>query len=60
MGKVLIDGYEWGERDRLGIPEHEQNMMSLGEQASWAKMTSIGGRLTAPACHLTKFVNKAE
>ncbi len=25
-----------------------------------AKMTSPGGKLTAPACHLTKKVNKAE
>ncbi len=60
MINVLIDGYEWGERDRLGLPECEQNMTSLGEQASWAKMTSIGGRLTAPAHHPTKFLNKAE
>ncbi len=28
--------------------------------ASWAKMTSPGGKLTALTCHLTKRVNKAE
>jgi hypothetical protein len=37
-----------------------KNMMSLRGQASWAKMTSLRGKLTAPACHLTKFVKKAE
>jgi hypothetical protein len=35
-------------------------MTSLRGQTSWAKMTSLRGKLTAPACHLTKFVNKAE
>jgi hypothetical protein len=30
------------------IPEFKQNMMSLGGQASWDKMTSLGGKLTAP------------
>jgi len=34
--------------------------MSLRGQASWTKMTAIGGRLTAPASHPTKFVNKVE
>jgi len=34
--------------------------MSLRGQASWAQMTSLRGRLTALACHLTKVVNKAE
>jgi len=29
-------------------------------QASWAKMASPGGKLTALACHLTKKVNKTE
>jgi hypothetical protein len=29
-------------------------------QASWAKMMSVGGKLTTVACHLTKKVNKAE
>jgi len=35
-------------------------MTSLRGQASWAKMTSPGGKLTAMACHPTKIVNKAE
>ncbi len=35
-------------------------MMSLRRLASWAKMMSLRGKLTALACHLTKFVNKAE
>jgi hypothetical protein len=47
-------------RDRLAIPQCKQNMMSLRGQASWAKMTSLGGKLTAPACHPTKYANKAE
>jgi hypothetical protein len=34
--------------------------MSFGRQASWAKMTSPGGKLTALACHRAKKVNKAE
>ncbi len=45
---------------RLVIPECKQNMMSLRGQASWAKMMSLRGKLTAPAYHPTKFVNKAE
>ncbi len=28
--------------------------------ASWAKMTSLGGKLKASVCHPTKKVNKAE
>jgi hypothetical protein len=35
-------------------------MTSLRGQASWAKMTSPGGKLIALGCHLTKKVNKAE
>jgi len=35
-------------------------MTLLRGQARWAKMTSLWGKLTVPACHLTKFVNKAE
>jgi hypothetical protein len=35
-------------------------MMSFRGQASWAKMTSPGGKLTALACHPTKRVHKAE
>jgi hypothetical protein len=34
--------------------------MSLRGQVSWAKMTSLRGKLTAPVCHLTKFVIKSE
>jgi len=37
-----------------------KNMTSLRGQASSAKMTSLGGKLTAMACHPTKYVNKAE
>ncbi len=40
--------------------KRNQNMTSLRGQASGDKMTSIGGRLPAPTCHSTKFVNKAE
>jgi hypothetical protein len=35
-------------------------MTSLKGQASWAKMMSLGGKLTALACHQIKYVNKAE
>jgi hypothetical protein len=35
-------------------------MTSFRGQASWVKMTSPEGKLTALACHLTKKVNKAE
>jgi hypothetical protein len=35
-------------------------MTSFRGQASWAKMTSRGGNLTALECHPTKKVNKAE
>ncbi len=35
-------------------------MLSFRGQASSAKMTSLGGKLTALPCHLTKTVNKAE
>jgi hypothetical protein len=34
--------------------------MSFRGQASWAKMTSHGGKLIALACHPTKNVNNAE
>ncbi len=44
-------------RDRLVIPD-KQKMMSLRGQASWAKITSPGGKLTALACHPTKKENK--
>jgi hypothetical protein len=32
----------------------KQKLMSLRGHASWAKMTSPGGKLTALACHPTK------
>ncbi len=35
-------------------------MMSFKGQDISAKMTSLGGKLTALACHPTKRVNKAE
>jgi hypothetical protein len=38
----------------------ETKMTSFRGQASWAKMTSPGGKLTTLACHPTKGVNKAE
>jgi hypothetical protein len=47
-------------RDGLVILECNQNMMSLMGQASWAKMASLGGKLTALACYPTKYLNKAE
>jgi hypothetical protein len=34
--------------------------MSFEEQASWAKMTSPRGKLTAPTFNLAKKVNKSE
>jgi hypothetical protein len=47
-------------RYSLVILECKQNMTSLRGQASWAKMTSLGGKLTALACHLTIYVSKVE
>ncbi len=47
------------QRDKLIIPECNQNMTSLSGQASRAKMMLLRGKQTALACHLTKFVNKA-
>jgi len=35
-------------------------MMSFRGQATWAKIVSLGGKLTALACHPTRKVNKAE
>jgi hypothetical protein len=35
-------------------------MMLLRGQASWSKITSSAGKLTALACHPTKKVNKVE
>jgi hypothetical protein len=37
-----------------------KNMMSLRGHSRWAKMMSLGGKLTVLACHPTKNVNKAE
>ncbi len=45
---------------RLVIPDANKKMTSFRGEASWAKMTSPGGKLTAQACHPTKKVNKAE
>ncbi len=42
------------------MPEFKQILILLGGQASWAKMTSLGGKLTAPVGHPTKYVYKAE
>jgi hypothetical protein len=47
-------------REIVSYTEWKQNMMSLRGQASWAKMTSLGGKLTASAGHPTKYANKAE
>ncbi len=46
--------------DRLVIIKCNQNMISLRGKASWAKMTPLGGKLTGMACHMIKYVNKAE
>jgi hypothetical protein len=43
----------------LVIPDVNKNDVFQG-QASQAKMTSSGGKLTALACHSAKKVNKAE
>jgi hypothetical protein len=57
---VYFESYQCLYRDRLVIPECKHNMTSLRGQASWAKMTSLRGKLTALAWHPTKFVNKSE
>ncbi len=54
-----MDKIQCLQRYSLVIPECKQNMTSL-RQASWAKMTSLRRKLTAPACHPAKFVNKVE
>jgi hypothetical protein len=38
----------------------KQKMTSFRGQGSWAKMMSPRVKLTSPACHPTKRVNKAE
>jgi len=35
-------------------------MKSFRSQASWAKIMSLGGKLTALVCHPNQKVNKAE
>ncbi len=52
------DQYLW--RERLVIPDCNQNMTSPRGQPRLAKMMSFRGKLTALACHPTKFLNKAE
>jgi hypothetical protein len=47
-------------RDRLVTPNINNEKTSFRGQASWEKVTSPGGKLTALACHPTKKVNKAE
>jgi hypothetical protein len=47
-------------RYRLVILNVNKNMMSFRGQASLAKMSSPGGKLTAQGCHLIIKVNKAE
>jgi hypothetical protein len=45
--------------NRLVIPNVNQIMMLFRVQASWTKMTSLGGKIAALLCHPTKIVNKA-
>jgi hypothetical protein len=45
---------------QLSYSQSKQRMTSFRGQASQAKMMSLGGKLTALVCHLTKRVNKAE
>jgi hypothetical protein len=45
---------------KVSYSQCKQQMASFKRQASWAKMTSPGGKLTALAYHLSKRVNKAE
>jgi hypothetical protein len=47
-------------RDRLAIPNVNKKMKSFKGQASWAKMTSTGGKLVVLVCHPTKKVNKSQ
>jgi hypothetical protein len=39
---------------KTGYAHSKQKTISFRGQASSAKMTSFGGKLTAQACHLTK------
>ncbi len=45
---------------KVGYSYCKPKMMSFGGQASWARMASAVGKLTALVCHPTKKVNKAE
>ncbi len=45
---------------KVSYSQCKQTIMSIRGQASSAKMTSLGGKLTALAYHPTKRVNKAE
>jgi hypothetical protein len=47
-------------RDRLVIPNVNKTMMSYWGKASWAKMTSPGGKQAAMPHHPTKKENKTE
>jgi hypothetical protein len=55
---TLVSKSQCLQRDRLVIRDVNKNDVIRG-QASWAKMTSPEGKLTAMACHPTKKVNKA-
>jgi hypothetical protein len=44
----------------LAIPDVNKIMTSFRAKARWAKMMSLRGKLTVPACHPTKFVKKSE
>ncbi len=45
---------------KVGYSYCKQKKTSFRGQASWERMMSTGGKLTALACHPTKEVNKAE
>jgi hypothetical protein len=47
-------------RDGLFIPCVNNKMTPFRGLAIWAKMTLLGGKLTAQACYPTKKVSKAE
>jgi len=50
----------------MGLPGMDQSLGPCGlglrpdPPTCWAKMMSLGRKLATLACHLTKFVNKAE
>ncbi len=58
--QLMIGRNQYSQRDRPVIPDVNIKMTSFSGQASWAKMMSPRGKLTALASHLTKKVNKAE